>query len=98
MYDTIDNETEDDNKISIILLKLLNETFECGLLYRREQLELITTTGNFDFNKISNINVLSIPIFKHGLVKYHLNLLSNKRVKINKSRTELIELLTKYLI
>ena len=44
-----------------------------------------------DYNTISKNHLLSIPLFTNGSLRYTLNLISKKSIKMNKTRYELID-------
>lgn len=80
-------------------MKLVNGTFNTGLLYKYENgtIKLYKSIGNFDYNSIHRNHLIRIPIFINGVLKYTLNLISKKNVIMTKLRLEIIEILRKYL-
>ena len=80
-------------------MKLVNGSFDSALLYHyNPNIELVKTIGSFNYNVITKNNFISIPIFISGKLSYTLNLISKKRIKMNKIKLELVEILKKYLI
>ena len=50
---TIEQTKDHEAIISMILLKIVNNSFSAGLLYRyNPHLELVKTTGHFEYNSI----------------------------------------------
>ena len=99
LKDTIALEKDNDVIISIILMKLCNGSFKAGLLYKYTPgIELIRSVGHFDHEVITNLNTISIPIFKEQRLRYTLNLVSEKKRRFNRQRHDLIDLLNQYLL
>ena len=98
LKETIEQTKDHEAIISMILLKIVNDSFSAGLLYHyNPHLELIKTTGHFDYNTALNYNLLSIPIFVDGNLKYTLNLISKKKVRYSKRIQDLVEILKRYI-
>ena len=82
----------------MVLLKIVNNSFSAGLLYKYSpHLELVRTTGHFDYNTAMNYSLLSIPIVIDDKLAYTLNLISKKKVKYSKRIKDFIEILKRYI-
>ena len=63
LRETIEQTKDHEAIISMILLKIVNNSFSAGLLYRyNPHLNSYKTTGHFEYNIALNYDLLSIPI------------------------------------
>ncbi len=100
------NELKDLNKkskIKIILQNIVNGYYDIGLLFENSfensfETKLICLVGHYDINITSHFNILVIPIFKGGVIRYSLTLgcIKSSKVKMDFNE-ELISLLNDIL-
>jgi hypothetical protein len=60
------------DKIDTILLKIVNGTFNSGIIIDVEKNEIINSIGSLDGNKINYLNVITVPIFIESKLRFML--------------------------
>ena len=94
LIQTLSNHSK-EQKIQIIIQRLINDINDVGLLYRVENENQYSLINFFGYNKIEeirNLNVSLIPIFIHSNLKYLLMICKKKQKKI-KVKMDIINLL-----
>lgn len=97
---SIENETNSTTIISEILLKLVNGTFDCGMIYKINSVNqsvLVKKIGNYQHNVLSSFYTINVPINKNNNMTHTLLLISKKAVKLNATKKKLIEMLEQNL-
>ena len=94
LIQTLSNHSKEE-KIQIIIQRLINDINDVGLLYRvqnENQFNLINFFGYNKIKEIRNLNVSLIPIFIHSNLKYLLMICKKNKRKI-KVNMDIINLL-----
>ena len=98
LKETIEATKDHDVIVSMVLLKIVNNSFSAGLLYKYSpHLELVRTTSRFDYTTAMDYSLLSILIVIDDKLAYTLNLISKKKVKYSKRLKTWSKFLKRYI-
>lgn len=101
IQNVVEKETNNEIRISQILLKLVNGKFTSGMIYKvnnENESVLIKRIGDFSYTERTEFYTHSIPIQKGNDLMFTLLLISKERVKLDKTQLQLIKLLERHLI
>ena len=101
IQNVVEKETNNEIRISQILLKLVNGRFTSGMIYHIKNTNesiMIKKIGEYNFTIRNEFYTNTIPIYKNNELVFTILLISKERIKLDKTQLQLIKLLENNLV